>query len=646
MRLQSLSLINFGVYRGTNRFDFSSSKPVVLIGGMNGRGKTTLLEAVLVALYGPNSSAYIESGYTTFGQYLRAHTNTSPSSTSAAIKLTFSHEVDGTEEVLTVERRWDTSLKHIHVDTTVRRNGAYDAFLTDNWTAYVEDILPRALSTFFFFDGEKIAEMALDGSDGQIRDSIRMLLGVSTVDVLRRDLKTISRRLRKRKGDDASADATDQLAGAVDSLRKRIFEIDEEAKSLLERESALTKSIEALRTDFIAAGGEAAAQRAAHEERLRQIESQLEQVRTDEIVLSSGNAPLIMFYPILPKMLEEAKASYKQEVMSEALSQLDALLAHYGGDTEAIKSFLSYAQRETSDCFGSIITDVTSSDISELSALLGELPGLQDDYKRLRQREELLTTSLAEVRDYLSIAIDESSMNEAQEALEAANRQLGSVKARLSTLKEERSSLNGDYIRTNAEYKRAVGTYLSSLNEAEEDDRLLRYAGLADEILERYSSRLQERKVRHLSETIGECYRALSNKRSLISSISMNPETLEMSYLSPDGSLVDRQSLSAGEKQLMVIATLWALAKCSDKKLPVIIDTPLARLDSTHRMSIVKSYFPFASEQSIILSTDSEVFGSYYDALKPNISDEFTLVYDESTRSTSIKRGYFTEEAR
>ena len=96
----------------------------------------------------------------------------------------------------------------------------------------------------------------------------------------------------------------------------------------------------------------------------------------------------------------------------------------------------------------------------------------------------------------------------------------------------------------------------------------------------------------------------------------------------------------------MVIATLWALAKCSDKKLPVIIDTPLARLDSAHRMSIVKSYFPLASEQSIILSTDSEVFGNYYEALKPNISDEFTLVYDEGTRSTSIKRGYFTEEAR
>ncbi len=646
MRLQSLSLINFGVYRGTNRFDFSATKPVVLIGGMNGRGKTTFLEAVLVALYGPNSSAYVESGYTTFGQYLRAHTNTSPSSSSAAIKLTFSHEVDGVEEVLAIERRWDTSFKHIHVDTTVRRNGSYDAFLTDNWTAYVEDILPRALSTFFFFDGEKIAEMALDGSDGQIRDSIRMLLGVSTVDVLRRDLKAVSRRIRKRKGDDAPADAVDQLAEAVDSLRKRIIEIDGEIETLLESEGALNKSIEALRSDFIAAGGEAAAQRAAHEERLRQIESQLEQVREDEIALSSGNAPLIMFYPILPKLLEEAKADYERGVMSEALCQLNELLAQYEGDAEAIRSFLSYAQHKTADSFGTDITGVTSADVSELSSLLGELPGLQEEYKRLRQREGLLAANLAEVKDYLSIAIDESSMNEAQSALETANRQLGSVKARLSTLKEERSSLNGEYIRTNAEYKRAVGSYLSSLNGAEEDDRLLRYAGLADDILERYAAHLQERKVRYLSETIGECYRTLANKQSLITSISMNPETLEMSYLSPDGALVDRQSLSAGEKQLMVIATLWALARCSDKKLPVIIDTPLARLDSAHRMSIVKSYFPYASEQSIILSTDSEVFGSYYEALKPNISDEFTLVYDEGTRSTSIKRGYFAEGAR
>lgn len=104
-------------------------------------------------------------------------------------------------------------------------------------------------------------------------------------------------------------------------------------------------------------------------------------------------------------------------------------------------------------------------------------------------------------------------------------------------------------------------------------------------------------------------------------------------------------SLSAGEKQLMVISLLWALAICSKKKLPVIIDTPLSRLDSAHRVSLIQTYFPQASEQTIILSTDSEIDRNYYTIMKDDIGDEFTLVYDDSTKSTTIHRGYFREDA-
>ena len=57
----------------------------------------------------------------------------------------------------------------------------------------------------------------------------------------------------------------------------------------------------------------------------------------------------------------------------------------------------------------------------------------------------------------------------------------------------------------------------------------------------------------------------------------------------------------------MVISLLWALAICSKRKLPVIIDTPLSRLDSNHRTTLVQTYFPNASEQTIILSTDTEI---------------------------------------
>ena len=76
------------------------------------------------------------------------------------------------------------------------------------------------------------------------------------------------------------------------------------------------------------------------------------------------------------------------------------------------------------------------------------------------------------------------------------------------------------------------------------------------------------------------------------------------------------------------------------KKLPVIIDTPLSRLDSLHRTALITTYFPNAGEQTIILSTDSEIDANYYELMKENVGDEFTLEYDEISKSTSIKRGY------
>ncbi len=120
----------------------------------------------------------------------------------------------------------------------------------------------------------------------------------------------------------------------------------------------------------------------------------------------------------------------------------------------------------------------------------------------------------------------------------------------------------------------------------------------------------------------------------------MDPETLDWKCVSSDNREIPRSSLSAGEKQLLVISILWALAICSKKKLPVIIDTPLSRLDSLHRTALITTYFPNAGEQTIILSTDSEINADYYRLMKNNIGNEFTLVYDEITKSTTIEQGY------
>ena len=171
-------------------------------------------------------------------------------------------------------------------------------------------------------------------------------------------------------------------------------------------------------------------------------------------------------------------------------------------------------------------------------------------------------------------------------------------------------------------------------------DRIIKYSNIALNVIEKYRIELQKRKTNILAATITDCYLKLANKKNLIQTIVMDPESLDLRYLSENGAEVPKDSLSAGEQQLMVISILWALALCSKKKLPVIIDTPLSRLDSLHRTALITTYFPNAGEQTIILSTDSEIDAGYYQLMKENIGDEFTLNYDENSKSTSIERGY------
>ena len=133
----------------------------------------------------------------------------------------------------------------------------------------------------------------------------------------------------------------------------------------------------------------------------------------------------------------------------------------------------------------------------------------------------------------------------------------------------------------------------------------------------------------------------LASKKNLIEDIVIDPINFGIEYVDTNGKEIEKQSLSAGEQQLMVISLLWALGICSKKKLPVIIDTPLSRLDSAHREALLTTYFPNASEQTIILSTDSEVDRVAYNLLKPNIGDEFTLLYDDVKKCSTIEKGYF-----
>ena len=247
---------------------------------------------------------------------------------------------------------------------------------------------------------------------------------------------------------------------------------------------------------------------------------------------------------------------------------------------------------------------------------------------------------IGELDSYLSLDINEKELQKVYKKIKKAEEKLIKDQVKMSALEQKRTAANSKVMTTTSEFNKYVEAYLATAESRDSSERTIKYSNIALSILDKYQVELQKRKTDILAETITSCYKKLANKKNLINKIVMESDSLAIKYLSEEGKEVTQDSLSAGEQQLMVISILWALAICSKKKLPVIIDTPLSRLDSLHRIALINTYFPNAGEQTIILSTDSEIDSTYYDLMKDNVGDEFTLKYDEKTKSTSIERGY------
>ena len=149
------------------------------------------------------------------------------------------------------------------------------------------------------------------------------------------------------------------------------------------------------------------------------------------------------------------------------------------------------------------------------------------------------------------------------------------------------------------------------------------------------------KKIHLLENYIFESLKILLHKENFITKVTINNETFEITLYDSDENVILRDKLSEGEKQMFATSILWALAKTSGRSLPFIIDTPLARLDLDHRSNLVQEFFPTASHQVIILSTDTEITKPYYDKLLPHITRSYSMTYDYKMKCSKISDKYF-----
>ena len=648
MIIKKLTLYNYGVYAGLNTFEFASDKPIVLIGGMNGRGKTTFLSAILLALYGKNSFAFKESKETSYNKYLRSFVNKGNIDQNTYIELEFEIREQAWDRYI-VRREWNARQKVTKEKITVRKNGVINELLSNNWAMFVEGIIPNALSGFYFFDGEKIAEMAVDENNQQLKDSIRAMLGVTSLDVLKNDLnRNISSATKKKSGNNNLSEL-EELRNTRDQAVKQLASIDESINAVFEKIENTKTTIDSLYHQYEVKGGDALDQRKQLIEKKSSIQAELLSIDDSLSTIAASELPLALVSDLVGIIKLQAEDEHNEYIMQQAIEQIREMLNDFSSEyTEFADGgiqFFEYINKQVNGYTNDSIYELSDQALFQVNELVeGKLENSKNSVKTiLRQRNEL-RDKLNEINSYLQVDINENDLQRLRNKIQKNDEKRVALEVKLAKLQNDRSKINAIVISTTADYNKRVEAFLQETELQDDTDRFIRYSSLAIKILDLYSVELQKRKTDELAKTITECYKQLANKQNMISSIIMNSNTLDLIYLDADNKAVDKDSLSAGEKQLMVISILWALAICSKKSLPVIIDTPLSRMDSQHRKNLTSIYFPQASEQTIILSTDSEIDEHYYNIMKENIGDEFTLQYSESEKSTQITKGYFLGE--
>ena len=305
MILRNIRMENFGLYAGTTDFDLvprrrrGGPSPIILIGGQNGAGKTTLLEAVRLALYGRRALG-VRVGLTDYETYLRSRINRGSETNAAAVALEFDYAEAGVIHRYRVRREWVAKGKSVVESLTLDRNGEIVTSVPrEEWHHFLQELIPPGVSQLFFFDGEKIREIA-DGEDDsdQLAEAVRSLLGIDLVGRLRTDLGLYIAR-NQSEGNETVAARLEATIRDITVLEQRATSLADDVAELTSVRDSQARAAEQIRRRFVAEGGDAAVHRARTEAELEVVRKSIDRAEQEFRDLSNKLLP----FAVAPKLM-------------------------------------------------------------------------------------------------------------------------------------------------------------------------------------------------------------------------------------------------------------------------------------------------------------------------------------------------------
>lgn len=663
MQFLELVLKNFGPYAGIQTINLRPEKdgnpcPIVLFGGMNGGGKTTLMDAIRLALYGGRAQCSTR-GNLSYSDFLNQCVNRqTPLFEDTRVELIFEQIQDDKLTQFKIVRYWkpaDTKdTLSILVYSEVVTDWWADKAISNTWDEYIETLLPVGISNLFLFDGEQVKELAeLETPPEFVVGAIKSLLGLELAERLAVDLEILAGRKRKEIAGKKDLAALEKIEEKFKEITQKTADSKQDAASLKNELEKAQKNQQQALDKFIYEGGKIAADRSQLDRQLNDYKTAADKSRQAMIELASNELPLALISPLLTqaKIQAETEASQQQaKIAQDVLKQRSDRLLNYIAEISLNPEQLDKIQ------------DFIRQENLELEQQAGtdNLPWLAADNNSIQQLENLLSyqitaqktaaaEKIAELQnieaeiDFTDRQLAAAASPEAYEKLELdvknAQKAVAKAAANLESTNRSIDELDRELAKTQKELETYSSEYITIRN----SQHIITSIAKAQATLKQFKEKLTLKKLNKLEIEITNCFRHLLHKTDLVHRVAIETQTFSLSIYDSEGKQVPKHRLSAGEKQLLAIAFLWGLARVSGRQLPVAIDTPLGRLDSSHRNNLVEHYFPSASHQVILLSTDTEIAKTEYDKLQEleAIAHSYLLKYDSAKRQTTVEQGYF-----